>query len=198
MSHVAVPLPVAVPLSRRELVRRLAVVVAGVGVAACAPLRIALKAYPEQFGTDADLVERTLRAFVLTVVPGAAPDDPGHARVFADTFHPFGPHRACFAADLCSRAERRFGESRFDRLPPDGRTWVVRRGLRQRGVIGRMYAGAVLLAQVAVYGGIHDDSRGCPLIGFDGGGRVPTPAELTYPDAERFLARPLTATGNLS
>jgi hypothetical protein len=190
VSRVVAPFPIVVPLSRRELVRRLAVVVAGVGAAACAPLRIALKAYPEQFGTDAG-----------SSAP-SAPSSPSFRRrlrpahLFADTFIRSTTPRL-LRGRLCRRAGG-VSESRFDRLPPDARTWVVRRGLRQRGVIGRMYAGAVLLAQIAVYGGIHDDSRGCPLIGFDGGGRVPTPVELTYPDAERFLARSLTTTGNLS
>lgn len=196
MSRVPVSPPVAVLLSRREAVRRLAVALVGAGAAACAPVRIALKAYPAEFSTDSGMVERTLRAFVLTVVPGADPEDPGPTRVFAERFHPFGPHRGFFAADLCRRTRQRFGEGRFDRLPAAERTWVVRRGLRQRGVVGRMYAGAVLLAQIAVYARIYDDARGSSLIDFDGGGHLPTPAGLTYPDAGRFLARPLTATGN--
>jgi hypothetical protein len=198
MVRVIAPQSAAAGITRRQVLGRLTAVLAGIGAAGCAPLRIVLKDYPDEFITDAALVERTLRAFALTVVPGAPPDDPALTRVFADPFHPLAPHRGFLASDLSWRAYERFGDAGFASLPLDRRTWVVRRGLGQPGLTGRMYAGAVLLAQVAAYAGIYDDTAGSPLIGFPGRGHVPSRAELTYPDAARFLARPLSHSGNPS
>lgn len=184
-------------LTRREALWRLGAVLAGAAAAGCTPLRIALKAYPEDFTPDGDLVERTLRAFVLTIVPGAPADDPNLTRVFADRFHPFGPYRAFFASDLCRRAIERFGAP-FDGLDPVRRTTVVQRGLQGDATTRRLYAGAILLAQIAVYAGIYDDTRGSPLIDFEGRQRFRGFDALTYPDPERFLAAAQTADGNFA
>jgi hypothetical protein len=185
----------SIGLTRRQAVGRIGAALGGLVAAACTPLRIALQAYPEEFAADDALVERTLRAFVLTVVPGA-PDDDNVTRVFAAPFHPFGPHRGYFASDLCRRAAERTGRARFDRLPPAERIAVVQAGLDADPLTRRLYGGAILLAQIAVYGGIHDDKRGSPLIAFEGSRPFRGFDELTYPDPHRFLAPALTADGN--
>ncbi|HXF95114.1 MAG TPA: hypothetical protein VNI61_03320 [Gemmatimonadales bacterium] len=185
----------ATPLGRREALRRLGVLAAGLAVG-CTPLRIVLKTYPDGFDRDLDLGERVLRAFVTAVVPGVPADDPDLVRVFSDPYYPFARYRAFFASDLCRRAEERFGTEAFDRLTLEQRTAVIRDGLGADATTRKLYTGAVFLAQIATYGAIYDDARGQPLIGFEGRYRFRGFADLTYPDPERFLARSLSGDGN--
>ena len=184
-------------LSRRQALRHIGLLAAGLAVG-CMPLRIVLKAYPEDFETDPALTDRILRAFVITVIPAAPADDPDLVRVYGDRFYPFAAYRAFFAADLCRRAAERFGTAAFDRLTPEQRTGVIQEGLHADATTQRLYTGAVFLAQISFYGGIYDDAKGCPQIGFDGRYRFRGLEALTYPDPERFLARVLTAGGNFS
>ncbi|MFQ5678380.1 MAG: hypothetical protein ACE5HP_02885 [Gemmatimonadota bacterium] len=184
------------PISRRDAVARLGALGA-VLVAGCTPLRVVLKGYPERFETDAHLVERTLRAFVVTVVPAVSEDDRGLVRAFYDEdLSPLAKYRGFLAADLAARAFRRFGHSRFDDLETPQRTRVILDGLRGDGTTRRLYEGAIFLTQVAVYAGIYDDERGCPEIEWEGRYRPRPWSEITYPEPESFLGRSLTSDGN--
>lgn len=183
----------------RSVPRREALRVLGTGLvalaSACTPARLVLGAYPRDFHADDALVDGELRAFALTVVPGAVPLDPDLIRVLGDPFYGFRRFRRFFASDLCRRAESRQA-TRFSALPPGERTAVVRDGLAAGGVAGRLYAAAVFLVQVALYGGIWDAHSRAPLAGFDGTRQLAPAGELTYPDAAAYLARPATLDGN--
>lgn len=183
-----------VSLSRRDALRRLGVLAAGLA-AACTPARIILKTYPETFERDGDPTDGVLRTFVTTIVPGAPEDDPNLVRAFGDTYYPFAPYRAFFAADLCRRAAR-FGTDAFDRLTVAQRAAVIQEGLRADFATRKLYTGAIYLAQIATYAGIYDDEGGASLIGFEGRHRYRGPEFLTYPDPDRFLARAASADGN--
>jgi hypothetical protein len=184
-------------VSRREAIKGLAVLTAGLGVG-CTPLRIAMHLYPDEFDNQPERVDRVLRAFVATVIPGAPLDDPNLIRAFYDSYYPLAKCRNFFAADLCQRALNRFGTDDFERLAPEQRTGVIESGLSQSGTIGRVYTGAIFLTQIAFYAGIYDADRGCPLIGFDGRYRFRSVAQTSYPNPGSFLARARTADGNPS
>src|SRR5439155_290049 len=94
--------------------------------AACTPARVLVNAYPQTFDDDPELVDRVLRAFVTTVIPGAAADDPDLVRALTDPDYPFAQFAAFFAADLTRRGERRFGEPASERLTPDQRAAGIR------------------------------------------------------------------------
>jgi len=183
-------------IARREAVRRLAVLGAGLVAAGCTPLRIVLHLYPEDFDRDPALVDRVLRAFVAAVIPGAQDNDPDLTRAYHDAAYPLGKYASFLAADLCRRAWARHGTDAFHRLPLDERTAIIRRAVSSGGTTARLYNGAIFLAQVAFYSGIYDDDKGCALIEFEGRYRFRGLEATTYPDPERFLGRALTPDGN--
>ncbi len=182
-------------ISRRLALKHFGLIAAGLA-AACTPARVLVNAYPQTFDDDPELVDRVLRAFVTTVIPGAAADDPDLVRALTDPDYPFAQFAAFFAADLTRRGERRFGEPAFERLTPDQRAAVIRDGLEADATTRKMYNGAVTLAQVALYAGIYDAQGGCALIGFEGGYHWHPLSEITYPDPALFLAAALTPDGN--
>ncbi|HYL21280.1 MAG TPA: hypothetical protein VEU74_05950 [Gemmatimonadales bacterium] len=182
-------------ISRRQALRQLSVAAAGLAVA-CTPLRVLVNAYPQAFDEDDALLDRVLRAFVTTVIPGAPQDDPDLVRAFSDPAYPFAEYVGFFAADLSRRAARRFGGRPFDELPASERTAVIAEGLAADGTTRRLYSGAIVLAQIAFYAGIYDEKKGCALIGFDGGYRGHSLTDITHPAPERFVSRALTGDGN--
>jgi hypothetical protein len=182
------------PISRRQVLRRLGVIAAGLA-AACTPVRVLLNAYPEAFDHDPALLDRVLRAFAITVIPGAPADDPDLTRAFTDADYPFAPYAAFFAADLDRRAKARFAAP-FAALQPAARATIVTAGLDADATSRKLYSGAISLVQIAFYAGIYDGKKGCPLIGFEGGYHWHPLAEITHPDPARFLAEALTPDGN--
>lgn len=181
-------------VSRRQALSQLSLITAALAVA-CTPLRVLTHAYPAAFDDDAALLDEVLRAFVTVVIPGAPSDDPDLVRAFTDRELPFARYAPFFAADLCRRANARFGAS-FHQLLPDQRAAVIRSGLAADRTTRKLYGSAIVLAEVAFYAGIYDAKKGCALIGFDGGGRQHPLKDITYPDAARFLPEALTPDGN--
>lgn len=187
--------------ARRGMSRRTAVRWLGLGaatlVAGCTPMRILLRAYPEQFDADPARTERVLRAFGTAVVPGTPENDPHLTGAFYDrALSPLPKYRGFLAADLCRRASRRFGTGRFAVLESEARVAVIQDGLEADATTRRLYRGAILLVQVAVYAGIYDDDAGCSLIGFEGRYRPRPWSEITYPEPAAFLAAAATPDGN--
>lgn len=180
-------------VSRRDVVRSLGLMAAGLVASACAPLRILTHAYPDEFKHHPDVVDRALRAFVATVIPGADPEAADLTRAFRDPRYPFAPYAEFFAADLARRAHDRFGEHGFAQLTLHQRTAVIRDGLKADETTRKLYQGAIYLAQISFYGGIYDDDAGCPLIDFPGRFRGDP---VTYADAHKFLPRAQTLGGN--
>lgn len=182
-------------MSRRAALKGLAVLAASCSVA-CTPLRIAMRLYPEEFDEQSERVHRILRAFVETVVPGVRIDEPDLVRPFYDSYYPLAKCRGFFASDLCNRTMRHYSSFDFERLSIQQRTKIVAEGLAEGGTTGRVYTGAVFLTQIAVYAGIYDPDRGCPLIDFDGRYRPQDRKAMAYPNPERFLPHSISGDGN--
>jgi len=187
-------LPIGEPLSRRAALKRLGIAAGAAALQRCTPLRLAFGLYPAQDDRAAD---RVLRAFVVTVIPGAPPEDPNLTRVFFDPFYPFAPYRSWLVWDLDRRARALTGGTSYPDLDLGRRADVVQDALvAGDGTTARLYQGAIFLAQAAVYAGIYDDELGCPLIDFHGAsGLLPLEAQ-TYPAPGRFLPAADTADGN--
>ncbi len=186
-------------VSRREAVRRMAVVGAGLtaGLAAgCTPLRIGLAMYPHRYDSDLDIGNRVLRAFVTTVIPGVRDTIPDLIRVYEDDYYPLTPYRGYLIYDLCERADRLFNTKLFSDLDAGQRIGVLQDALSADKTTRRLYEGAIFLAQISCYAGIYDDAGGCELIDFQGTSGILPLAEQTYPAPERYFARRLTADGN--
>jgi hypothetical protein len=182
-------------MSRREALGRLAVLTAGLGWA-CTPLRIAFGLYPEEFDRQPERVERVLRAFVVTVVPGMPEGDRNLVRIYFDRYYPFAKYRNFFVSDLCQRGLEQYGTDAFDRLTFAQRTKVIQAGLEKGGVTRRLYTGAVFMAQVSCYAGIYDADRGCPLIDFEGNYSDRLPSGVSFDAPARYLARSISSDGN--
>jgi len=84
----------------------------------------------------------------------------------------------------------------FDRLSAEQRPRVVRDGLRAGGSVGKLYAGAIYLTQIAFYAGVYDPAAGCALIEFEGENGGFDLAKQTYPVPGRFLPHALSVDGN--
>jgi hypothetical protein len=179
-------------IGRRELIGLLA----AAGLAGCTPARILLQAYPEPFKQDDELNERILSAFADAIIPGAGEHDRNVVRVYRDEFYPFAKYHRYFASDLCRRAGDVCGTEEFGRLSRRERERVIEAALASDGTSRKLYSGAIMLTQVAFYGGIYDDQRGCAEIAFDGEYRFRGLEAVTYPDPERFLATPMTPSGH--
>ena len=185
-------------VSRREVVRRLAVVGTGLSVgfaAGCTPIKIGLHVHASSFDTNLEIGERVLRAFVSTVIPGVDESSPHLIRVFEDDYYPFAEYRGDLIADLCKRSDRLFDMKLFSYLDAEQRTQVVQNALSSHNVIRQLYEGAIFLAQVSCYAGIYDAAGGCDLIDFHGAGFINF-ADQTYSSPERYLAGSLTTNGN--
>lgn len=184
------------PLDRRAALRRLAI--AGVGLAAvgCTPMRVVLHLYPEDFDESPELTRLILAAFVTAVIPGADAHEPHLTRALTDPAFPLARCAEYLAADLCKRSAGQFGTARFDALDTAQRTEVIKAGLAEGGTTARIYGGAIFLTQIAYYAGIYEDTRGCPLIGWEGRYQFRGIAATTYTNPQRFLARTVSADGN--
>ncbi len=189
----------AVHLTRREALRRMAIVSAGLSVGltvGCTPLRIGLGMYPGKYDSDTRIGDRVLRAFVAAVIPGAPEHAPNLVRVYKDDFYPLAPYRGYLVYDLCERSDRLFGAWRFSDLGAVPRVRVIQDALDADKTTRRLYEGGIFLAQISFYAGIYDDAAGCELIDFDGASRLVPLAEQTYPHPEDHFAACLTPDGN--
>jgi hypothetical protein len=165
-------------------------------LAGCTGLRAALKAYPDRYDTDEELIERTLRTFMTTIVPVAAGDEPNLVRIFSDPSLPFHEHRGFFVYELSKRSRRLHGAAELDRLELRQRTQVVSSAQEEGGVVEKLYCAAILLGQASFYGGIYDD--GCDYLDFPGPNRGFPDEVLYHKNAEAYLAPEATRDGNHS
>lgn len=165
-------------------------------VAGCTPVRILLKSYPKKFDKENQLVDTMLRAFVVTIIPGAPVDDENLTKIYSDTFYPFHKYCGFFVSDLSDRSKNQFGNEKFDQLSLEQRTAVIEDGLGADGTTARLYRGAILMAQISFYGGIYDDEKGCPLIEFEGSNEGFEKEEMCYSDSSSGLAQEISKNGN--
>jgi hypothetical protein len=151
---------------------------------------VLLQSLPEEF-QSVEVLDRVLRAFVVTVIPNAPADHPDLARVLFDPTFPLARFAPYLAHDLCHRSQKRFSVS-FEDLQPAQRTEIVAAALADGGPAEQLCAGAIYAVQLAFYAGIYDSERGCPEIGFSG--RYRGPRGLT--SLHRAFPRALTEDGN--
>jgi len=178
---------------RRDFLR----ILAGAGLAsACTPVRIGLKLYPRDFDEHPELVEETLHAFVLAVIPGMPPDDANLTRVFYDELFRLDEHRAWLAYDLCRRAGDLTGDRRFAALSSADRGRVIATALASGGVTERLYTAAIYITQITVFSSVYDDASGCALWEYDGPFRIDQLAGSKDPNLDEFRAFTAAGSGN--
>jgi len=158
-----------------------------------AAVRMLFYLYPSKYRRDAGFQDRVLRAFVVTVIPGADPWEPDLVRMYHDTHYPFFPYTGYLAYALERRGRSRGG---FLLLGPGERTRVIQDSLSSDDTTSRLFKGAILMAQVSYFAGIYHPERGCPLIDFPGRNSGFTREELSYPDAAEYVGPETTADGN--
>ncbi len=168
------------------------------GIASCSPLKVIFKAYPGKFDRNESLKDQLLRAFALTVVPGADQSNPNLIRIFRDDVLPFPQYLGFFTSDLAARCRRMFGTEQFETISQPQREQVISSGLQGDAVVSRLYRGAVLMAKASIYAGIYDDNYGCPHIDYHGRNNGFSEEELFYRDAKKYFATNITTNGNAS
>lgn len=183
-------------MSRREGIRTLALLAGGLAAGACAPLRIVMHLYPEDFDRDPRRTKQVLRGFTEVVLPGVSPEGLEASQVLTDPYYPLAKYAGFLASDLCRRADDRHGVARFDALSARQRTAIVADAIASGGVTAKLYNGAVFLTQIAFFAGIYRQDGACPEIGFDGQYRFRGIAATSYPNPQAFLGREMTADGN--
>ncbi|HUI65339.1 MAG TPA: hypothetical protein VL126_10890 [Bacteroidota bacterium] len=158
--------------------------------------RMIFKLYPRRFSTDRSLADRVLRAFVLTVIPGADKEDPDLVRMYFDRDYPFYPYTAFLVFDLVRRSARMCAGSSFADLGGEERTLVLEKALCASDTVARLYRGAMLMAQVSYYAGIYNAEKGCSLIDFPGKNAGFSRQEISYPNPAQYLPYPMSLDGN--
>lgn len=186
-------------LSRRNFIKIMSVMSAAI-FSSCSDIRMLFNLVPDKYKDDRDLIERTLRSFAVTVIPGANEDDINLIKIYTDEFYPF--HKFCnyFVYDLCKRSKYLYGEENFYNLSSKKRNYVIKNatGNGEDADTIRLYEFAVFVTQVSFYGGIYDDGKGCALIEFKGNRSGNKPEEKYYPDNSFYLAREITKEGNFN
>jgi hypothetical protein len=173
--------------SRRQAIRHIALAGAGICLTGTPTL-----ARAEEIDGGLPRSEQILRAFMDTVIPGAQLDHRDATLVFRDKAYGFSKYRWLFIIDLRNRSGRLFSTGRFHELTQTQRTVVIQDALRSRGLMRRLYSGAIQLTQVAVYSGFYRDPEECPLIDF----KVEfEDIGCSYPQAHRFFGRSMTPDG---
>ncbi len=161
-------------------------------------VRMIANLYPRRFRADLGLRDRILRAFVVTVIPGADEVDPHLVRMYSDTYYPFYPYTGYLVYDLARRSRVLWGTEAFNSLDPERRTAVVENALSGDETTARLYRGAMLMAQVSYFAGVYDPDHGCALIDFPGKNNGFPREAITYPDAWRYLGEETSTDGNPS
>jgi hypothetical protein len=161
-----------------------------------AALRMLLYAYPARYRRDRVLLEKTLRAFVVTVIPGADRNDPDLVRMYFDTDYPFFPYTGYMVYDLARRTAHRHPGGSFGDLVAGERTAILSEALASDDTTSRLFKGAMLMAQVSYFAGIYDPGKGCALIDFPGKNDGFRQEEISLPDAGAYLGEAATAEGN--
>lgn len=183
-------------LSGRRAFLHTALLLAGGTIAGCTPARVLLKLYPDRFESDARLVDELLRAFVLTIIPGA--DSPHLINIFRDERFPFYKHLGFFTSDLARRSSESFGTDQFHQLSYSQREQIVRGALESDATTARLYRAAILAAQGSFYGAIYSEKGDCALIEWRGTNTGFSRREMYYADGAERLPHTRTRDGNFN
>lgn len=180
---------------RRRMMK--AGIIAGISMwIGCTPLKIMLKAYPEEYKMNVALVDQILKAFVQTIIPSIDTEEKNLLQVFYDRNFPLDKHRGFLVSDLCKRSQKLFEVHRFPDLDESQRTAVIVSAEQEGGITASIYNGAIILTQVSVYSGMYDDKTGCDLIDFHGPNYGFSPDVKFYKNYENHLSYELTSSGN--
>jgi hypothetical protein len=158
--------------------------------------RMMLGLFPRRYRTDRALQDAVLRAFVVTVIPGADSTEANLVRMYHDNDYPFALFSGFLVYDLVSRAEKLQGTRAFDRLDLPQRTAVIEDGLSSNDIVSRLYRAAMLMAQVSYFAGIYDADRGCAMIEFPGRNNGYAREDISYPHAATYFGTEMTPDGN--
>lgn len=159
-------------------------------------LQMVLRLFPHKYCNNHTLKEKSLRAFVTAIIPEADEDDKFLVRMYGDNFYPFHTYCGYFIFDLNKRAKKIFGVGNFYSLSLEKRTTVIQSALSGRELTARLYKGAILMAQVAFYGAVYNEEKGCKLIDFPGRNNGYEKREITYPFAQSFFRNELSFDGH--
>lgn len=187
-------------VQHNELTRRRFILIGSIAalssISACTPAKILFKKYPQKYKRDEALIEGTLRALVVTIIPGADYFDKDLIKVFYDGYYPLSKYRNFIVYDISNRSKKLYGIDQFDALESDQRNTVVENAQVDSKIIRKLYNGAIILSQVAYYAGIYDDDKGCNLIDFEGKNYGYTHLQKCYEDNMPFLAKEHSSGGN--
>lgn len=138
-----------------------------------------------------DLERHTIHAFARTIVPGDFEEDLVLS-LMKDPFYGFNRYLSVFIRDLNVRAKLQYGINRFYKLNPHQRETIIENVLEQPSILAKLYLGAILLTQIAVYA---SDKRSIPhqLIDFPG---EDIPSEFSYENPYEFLTGSITENGH--
>jgi hypothetical protein len=178
-------------MTRRKILTGVALSAGFLATSGCLPARVVLQSLPKEF-ESVEVLDRVLRAFVVTIIPDAQMDRPNLARVLFDPYFPLATYAPYLADDLCRRSQKRFSVNAFEDLEPEQRAEIVQSALADGGPTERLYSGAIYLAQASFYAGIYAPELGCPEIGFAGRFRGLDGVS----DLHRAFPRALTEDGN--
>ena len=153
--------------SRRDLLRLMGPVCAGLAGAGCVPRSVRHDLRSS--------VEDTLRAFGATVVPGADPVAADGIRALWDPELPFVRY-----AGLLARALDRLAGGDFVAADEATRVAAIDAAGADGGITAQITQAGIFIAQVAVLSGAYDDAHGCPLIDFHGTSEPIDPAAQSY------------------
>lgn len=159
-------------------------------------IQMVLHFFRHKFGNDEKFMEGILKAFVITVIPGADQNDENLIKMYSDKYYPFSIYCEYFIYDLQKRGKKLFGNKDFPDLTLTERTEVVQNALAGNELTSRLYKGAILMAQVSYYGAVYNEERGCPMISFPGKNNGYKTKETTYPFSDEWFDKELTADGH--
>lgn len=150
--------------TRMEDIRKLVIGTLGLWVDWKPPLTQAVTLMKE-----ATYEDKTIRAFIETIMPGTDTTHPNLTVVFQDPGFGFGQTRWLFNDNLRKRALEKCGTLAFHKLSYDQKAAIIRDGLEDHGRISQLYSAAVFAAQLTVLTGIYKKEPCCPLINFHDG-----------------------------
>ena len=142
---------------------------------------------------EAEHEDKTIRAFIETVVPGYDITHPDLTTIFRDPFFGFEKVRWIFNFNLRKRALSQHGSFAFHKLNVAQRAEVIQSGLQSEKKISQLYSAAIFATQLTVFTGFYMKRPTCPIIDFEEGF---SHGEISYSDGHKFFQKRITSDGN--
>ncbi len=153
------------------------------------PVPVISKAWFEENGDEME--RQTILAFAQVIIPGDLEEDLV-IKMLKDPFYGFNKYLKMFIRDLNLRSKWQYGTDRFHKLNAQQREEIIENVLEKPSLMAKLYQGAILLTQIAVYA---SDKRSIPhhLIDFP---QEYFPNAYTYENPYEYLTESITATGH--